>query len=188
MTPHHDDVLNLVAELSSNQLTGLTTRQAEEKLQQAGPNQLKAKKKKSLLARFLGQFADPMIIILLAAAVISFVVALNGHDANEFFEPILILLIVVANAIMGVSQESKAEKALDALKELSAPHARVLRDGTVQMVDSAVVVPGDVVLIAGKGHETSQLIGGATLPFDDRREARAALERRRGAKRPEGVR
>ncbi|NLW79211.1 MAG: cation-translocating P-type ATPase [Ruminococcaceae bacterium] len=147
MTPHHDDVLNLVAELSSNQLTGLTTRQAEEKLQQAGPNQLKAKKKKSLLARFLGQFADPMIIILLAAAVISFVVALNGHDANEFFEPILILLIVVANAIMGVSQESKAEKALDALKELSAPHARVLRDGTVQMVDSAVVVPGDVVLI-----------------------------------------
>ncbi|MDL2327108.1 cation-translocating P-type ATPase [Ruminococcaceae bacterium OttesenSCG-928-A11] len=133
--------------LEADPARGLSAGQAGERLAQYGPNQLQAKKKKSMLVRFLGQFADPMIIILLAAAAISFVVAVNGHDSKEFFEPILILLIVVANAIMGVSQESKAEKALDALKEMSAPHARVLRDSAEAVIDSANVVPGDIVLI-----------------------------------------
>ncbi|MGD9559895.1 MAG: cation-translocating P-type ATPase, partial [Oscillospiraceae bacterium] len=137
----------LLQTLGSDAQRGLSGAQAAQKLEAHGPNALQAKKKKSLFMRFLGQFADPMIIILLVAALISFVVAVNGHDAKEYFEPVLILLIVVANAIMGVSQESKAEKALEALREMSAPHARVVRDGTEQVVDSVSVVPGDIVLI-----------------------------------------
>ncbi|MDL2253271.1 calcium-translocating P-type ATPase, PMCA-type [Ruminococcaceae bacterium OttesenSCG-928-I18] len=147
MNPHSDPSELVVKELSANRDTGLSAQQAAQNLEQYGKNQLTAKKKKSLFSRFIDQFKDPMILILLAAAVISFIVALNGHDAKEFFEPLLILLIVVANAIMGVSQESKAEKALDALKEMSAPHARVLRDGTEQVIEAVDVVPGDIVLI-----------------------------------------
>lgn len=147
MTAHNDDVAQLLTQLHTDPATGLTQEQANTVLQEVGKNQLTAKKKKTWLARFIDQFKDPMIIVLLAAAVISFVVALNGNEASEFFEPILILLIVVANAIMGVSQESKAEKALDALKGMSAPHARVLRGGAEVVVDSAEVVPGDIVLI-----------------------------------------
>ena len=91
------------------------------------------------------QFKDAMIIILLLAAAVSFVVACFGHDPMEFFEPLLILLIVVLNAVLGMVQEAKAEKALDALKSMSAPHARVLRDGKEQVIDAAQLVPGDVI-------------------------------------------
>ena len=86
-----------------------------------------------------------MILILIAAAVISFVIACMEGNPKEFFEPALILLIVIMNAIMGVMQESKAEKALDALKNLSAPHARVLRNGTEAVIDAALLVPGDII-------------------------------------------
>ncbi|MBQ9118821.1 MAG: cation-translocating P-type ATPase [Lachnospiraceae bacterium] len=88
---------------------------------------------------------DVMILILIAAAVISFVIACMEGNPKEFFEPALILLIVIMNAIMGVMQESKAEKALDALKNLSAPHARVLRNGTEAVIDAALLVPGDII-------------------------------------------
>ncbi len=102
-------------------------------------------KRKTNLQRFLEQFKDAMIIILLLAAAVSFVVACFGHDPMEFFEPLLILLIVVLNAVLGMVQEAKAEKALDALKSMSAPHARVLRDGKEQVIDAAQLVPGDVI-------------------------------------------
>ncbi|MDL2323767.1 cation-translocating P-type ATPase [Ruminococcaceae bacterium OttesenSCG-928-A16] len=147
MTAYSEEVPELLRQLQTDPATGLTESAAKATLAKVGKNQLTAKKKKGMLARFIDQFKDPMIIVLLVAAVISFVVALNGHDSKEFFEPVLILLIVVANAIMGVSQESKAEKALDALKEMSAPHARVLRGGAEVVIDSVDVVPGDIVLI-----------------------------------------
>lgn len=86
-----------------------------------------------------------MILILIAAAVISFVIACVEGNPMEFFEPVLILLIVVLNAFMGMLQESKAEKALDALKSMSAPHARVLRDGEERMIDASELVPGDII-------------------------------------------
>lgn len=86
-----------------------------------GENRLKEKKKTSSFRRFIGQFADVMILILLAAAAVSFFLAFTGEDKTDFFEPILILVIVVVNAIIGVLQENKAEKALEALNELSAP-------------------------------------------------------------------
>ncbi len=86
-----------------------------------------------------------MILILLAAALISFVIACIEGNPIEFFEPALILIIVVLNAVMGMLQESKAEKALDALKSMSAPHARVIRDGEEKIIDAAGLVPGDII-------------------------------------------
>ena len=125
--------------------TGLTDAQAEERLREAGENRLAEKKKKTNLQRFAEQFKDVMILILLLAAAVSFVVACTEGDPMEFFEPLLILVIVVLNAVMGMVQESKAEKALDALKTLSAPHARVLRGGKESVIDAAKLVPGDII-------------------------------------------
>ncbi len=131
--------------LSSNAERGLTSSQVAELQGKFGPNKLNEGKKKTNLQRFLEQFKDVMIIILLLAAAVSFVVACFGHDPMEFFEPALILLIVVLNAVLGVVQESKAEKALDALKNMSAPHARVIRDGAEQVIDASGLVPGDII-------------------------------------------
>ena len=135
----------LLRELSTDEARGLTAGEAAKRLAQYGPNKLQEAGKKTNLQRFLEQFKDVMIVILLLAAVVSFVVACFGHDPMEFFEPLLILLIVVLNAVMGMVQESKAEKALDALKNMSAPHARVIRDGQEQVVDAAGLVPGDII-------------------------------------------
>ena len=108
---------------------GLSQNEVTERLQKYGENRLREKKKQSNLSRFIGQFKDVMIIILLIAAAVSFGVVVFEKNWGELFEPILILVIVVLNAVMGVYQEGKAEKALDALKNMSAPHARVIRDG-----------------------------------------------------------
>jgi len=124
---------------------GLSAAEAEKRLGRYGANVLAEKKKKTNLQRFFDQFKDAMILILIAAAVVSFVVACVEGNPGEFFEPALILLIVILNAVMGVLQESKAEKALDALKGLSAPHARVLRGGAEQVVEAAALVPGDII-------------------------------------------
>lgn len=147
MKPYSKDTKSLLTEFEVNVEVGLDTKQVELKRAQFGENKLKAKKAKSMVVRFLEQFKDVMIIILLVAAAISFVVALNGEDSMEFFEPLLIVLIVVLNAILGVVQESKAEKALDALKSLSAPHARVRRGGMETVVEAVELVPGDIILL-----------------------------------------
>lgn len=147
MLPHNSKLENLISELSTDEKKGLNTDQIIIRLQEYGENKLKEKKNKSTLQRFFDQFKDVMILILLAAALISFAIAIYEGKISEFFEPTLILLIVVINAIMGVMQESKAEKALDALKNLSAPHARVLRSGKEEIIDAAQLVPGDVILL-----------------------------------------
>ena len=145
MTPHNTPQEDLLKELRTSLEAGLSSQEAQQRLGQYGENKLAEKKKKTNLQRFLEQFKDAMIIILLLAAAVSFVVACFGHDPMEFFEPLLILLIVVLNAVLGMVQEAKAEKALDALKSMSAPHARVLRDGKEQVIDAAQLVPGDVI-------------------------------------------
>ena len=124
MVFHSKKAEEAVKELSSDLQKGLTESQVIEKRKQYGENKLREKKKKTNLQRFIDQFKDVMIIILLIAALISFVIACSEGNPKEFFEPALILLIVIMNALMGVIQESKAEKALDALKNMSAPHAR----------------------------------------------------------------
>lgn len=142
---HSEIPEKVIQELNSNQVTGLTNKQVKTKREQFGENKLREKKKKTNFQRFLDQFKDIMILILLAAAAISFVVACVEKEPKEFLEPVLILLIVILNAVMGVMQESKAEKALDALKNLSAPHARVIRNGEEQKIEAAELVPGDII-------------------------------------------
>lgn len=145
MTAHAKTREIVVQELNSDQLHGLSQEQAAEKYALYGENKLREKKKKTNLQRFFAQFKDVMILILLAAAAVSFVVACLEGDAEGFFEPVLILLIVVLNAIMGVVQESRAEKALEALKGMSAPHARVIRGGEEAVINAAELVPGDII-------------------------------------------
>lgn len=136
---------DVVKELSADTSKGLSEAQVADKRCRFGENKLLEKKKKTTLQRFVDQFKDAMILILIAAAVISFVIACIEGNPKEFFEPVLILLIVLMNAVMGVMQENKAEKALDALKNLSAPHARVLRDGKEKVIDAVELVPGDII-------------------------------------------
>jgi len=132
-------------ELGTDITKGLSSQEVENRLTQYGNNVLKEKKKKTTLQRFAEQFKDVMILILIVAAVISFAIAIIEGEPKEFFEPVLILLIVVMNAVMGVFQESKAEKALDALKSLSAPHARVIRNGAEEVIEAKDLVPGDII-------------------------------------------
>lgn len=145
MNPYFDSKEEVLTALESDEAQGLSSEQVKSKQAQFGRNQLVEKKKKTNWQRFVDQFKDTMIIILLIAAAVSFGIAMVEGDVAEFFEPALILLIVILNAIMGVLQESKAEKALDALKSLSAPHARVLRDGVESVIDAAELVPGDII-------------------------------------------
>lgn len=124
---------------------GLSTAEAQKRLEENGRNALEAAKGKSLLRRFLEQLADPMIIILLAAALVSGVLAVVENDS--FADVIIILAVVIINAVLGVYQESKAEKAIEALQKMSAATSKVLRDGKVQIVPSEELVVGDVVLL-----------------------------------------
>lgn len=135
----------LIQELRTSAESGLSEEEARKRLERYGENKLVQGKKKTNLQRFGEQFKDVMILILLVAAAVSFGIACFGHDPMEFFEPLLILLIVILNAILGVAQESRAEKALDALKNLSAPHARVIREGQEKVIDASQLVPGDVI-------------------------------------------
>ncbi len=137
-----DDVLS---SLASDVKTGLSSAQVSELQEKYGPNKLREKKKKTTLQRFFDQFKDVMILILIVAAIVSFVIVCVEQNWGELFEPALILLIVILNAVMGVMQESKAEKALDALKNMSAPHARVIRDGEEKVIEASELVPGDII-------------------------------------------
>lgn len=145
MIPHHEDLAAILKHLLVEPEQGLTSAEAKRRLAEYGENKLQERKKKTIVQRFFEQFSDVMILILIAAALISFVIAC--YEREGFFEPILILLIVVLNAIMGVIQESKAEKALEALKSLSAPQARVIRDGTQTIIEASQLVPGDIILV-----------------------------------------
>ncbi len=125
--------------------TGLSAKEAEKRLEENGRNKLVATKKKSLVRRFFEQLADPMIIILIVAAVISGVLAVVE---NEFpTDVIIIMAVVLINAVLGVFQESKAEKAIEALQEMSAAQSKVLRDGKIISVPSEELVVGDIVLL-----------------------------------------
>ncbi|MBQ7346926.1 MAG: cation-translocating P-type ATPase [Clostridia bacterium] len=158
MLYHHRIPEDILSELNTNQTSGLSAAEVEKRREQYGPNKLKEKKKKTNLQRFIEQFKDVMILILIAAAVISFVIACVERNPKEFFEPALILLIVILNAIMGVVQESKAEHALEALQSLSAPHTRVIRDGQEQIIEASELVPGDII----------RLEAGDSIPADAR--------------------
>jgi Ca2+-transporting ATPase len=129
-----------VFELLGTNQQGLSTNTAEEKLLQFGPNELQEGKKKSIVSMLLAQFKDVMILILLAAAIISGII-------GDLTDTIVILVIVLLNAVIGFFQEYRAEKAMQALKQMAITQARVLRDGSSNWLPATVLVPGDVVLL-----------------------------------------
>lgn len=130
----------ILQELDVDEKNGLSSTEALRRLEKYGKNKLETKKKKNLFKQFLSQLKDVMIYILIIAAIIS---AFLG----EISDALIILLVIIINAVIGVIQESKAEKALDALKELSTPKALVKRDGSLKEILSEDIVPGDIVII-----------------------------------------
>lgn len=135
---------DVFAEVKSTE-AGLTTKEAAARLARDGKNKLDEAKKDSLLKRFVKQMLDPMIIILIAAAAVSAVVA--GMEKEFPADVIIILTVVLINAVLGVYQESKAEKAIEALQAMAAATSKVLRDGKILSVKSEELVAGDVVLL-----------------------------------------
>ncbi len=136
-----ENVLNVVG----SKAEGLSTTEARERLEKNGKNKLVEGKKDSLLKRFLSQLTDPMIIILLVAAAISG--ATSIYAGESFADVFIILFVVIINAVLGVYQENKAEKAIEALQEMSAATSKVLRDGVIVSVKSEDLVVGDMVLL-----------------------------------------
>ena len=133
-----------LSEVKSSE-AGLTSKEAAERLAKDGKNKLAEAKKDSLLKRFLSQMADPMIIVLIAAAAVSGVT--SYYAGENFADVIIIMAVVIINAILGMYQESKAEKAIEALQEMAAATSKVLRDGKIQVVKSEELVAGDIVIL-----------------------------------------
>lgn len=138
------DTQSALASVSSNE-NGLTNAEAQKRLCDNGPNKLAEGKKTPLIVRFLEQMKDPMILILLAAALVSGITA--AIEGESFADVIIILIVVIINAVLGVVQESKAEKAIEALQKMSAATCRVLREGQILRVKTEELVVGDIVLL-----------------------------------------
>ena len=164
---HYCEEVESVVKHVQSTLEGLSTQEAEKRLAANGKNKLAEAKKDSLLKRFISQLMDPMILILLAAAAISGVLAVV--EGESFTDVIIILAVVIVNAVLGVYQESKAEKAIEALQEMSAATSRVLRDGKIVSVHSEDLVVGDVVLLeAGDAVPADgRLIENASLKIEE---------------------
>ncbi|MEG2310672.1 MAG: calcium-translocating P-type ATPase, PMCA-type [Clostridia bacterium] len=132
--------------LNTDLRIGLKDKEILKRKKEYGENKLKEKKKKNLLFKFIDQFKDFMICILLIAAIISAFIAFN-QNTNDYMDSIIIISIVVFNALMGLFQEHKAEKSLEALKKLSSPTAKVKRNSKILVIPSSELVPGDILLI-----------------------------------------
>ncbi len=143
MSWHQREMREVIEELRSSPM-GLSSEEARRRLEEYGPNELKEKKKKTPFAMFLDQFRDFMILVLIAAAVISGFI-------GELSDTIAIIVIVVLNAVIGFTQEYRAEKAMAALKKMAAPSATAIRNGMSETISAFRLVPGDVVMLeAGK--------------------------------------
>ena len=144
MSYHNLSIEDTLQLLNTNKDSGLTSKEVSKRQKTYGYNQLESPKKNSLFLRFLSQFADFMIIILILAAFISFFVSyVNGE--TDYIDPIIIFIIIIMNALIGLIQETKAEHSLEALKKLSAPTAFVLRDGIHSTIPAIELVPGDII-------------------------------------------
>ncbi len=146
--PYSATAEQIAKEIDTDLVKGLTSDEASLRYAKNGPNSLGEEKKVPLWKRFLQQFADAMVIILIAAAALSAYMAFkSGGGFEEWIDVIVILAIVILNACLGVYQEGKADQALAALKKMSSPQTKVIRDGKLHMVDSENVVVGDVIAI-----------------------------------------
>ena len=135
--------------LKSNFSVGLSEEEARERLKKYGKNKLEDKKKENIIVKFIKQFNDFMIIILIIASVISGVMA-KIDGTGDYIESIIIIAIVVFNAIMGLIQENKAEKSLEALQKMSAPVCKVIRNGKQIIIPGEDVVIGDIIILEAR--------------------------------------
>ena len=155
-------------QMQTNIEFGLNEKQVEDKQNKFGLNKLEEKKKESIFIKFIKQFNDFMIIILIIASIISAVVArLEGN--NDYIDSIIIIAIVVFNAIMGLVQETKAEKSLEALKKMTAPTCKVKRNGKISTIKSEQIVPGDIVLLEAGNYVPAdcRLISSSNLKIEE---------------------
>ena len=169
-----ENTQEVLAELKSEN-AGLNSTEAAYRLEKNGKNKLAEPKKVSLFARFLSQMADPMIIILLAAAVVSGITAV--YAGESFTDVFIILFVVILNAILGVYQENKAEKAIEALQAMSSATSKVLRDGHIVVIKSEDLVVGDIVILEA----------GDAIPADGRIIESASLQTEEAALTGESV-
>jgi Ca2+-transporting ATPase len=130
-----------INKLNTDVESGLSSQEAQQRLEEYGPNEIQESERTTTLQKFIAQFKDFMIIVLMVAAVISWLVS------GELADAVVIMIVVVLNAIMGVFQENKAEEAIDALQQMASPEAHVRRNGQVESLKSTEIVPGDIVLL-----------------------------------------
>lgn len=152
----------VLEELKVDPAAGLSSAEAAGRLEKHGPNQLKGKPKKSMIALFFAQLKDMLIYVLLGAAVITVIV-------GEYMDAVIILAVVLLNAAIGVFQEHKAEKAIEALQQMTTPRSLVRRDGDIREIDSVDIVPGDIVILdAGRYIPADlRLLEGANLQIEE---------------------
>ncbi|MCL2235970.1 MAG: cation-translocating P-type ATPase, partial [Defluviitaleaceae bacterium] len=143
---HNMDLGRSLSKIGTNTHRGLTKDEAESRLQEFGRNELAHKREAPLILRFFAQFKDFMVIVLLFAAGLSYVAG-RLHGENRTTDALIILAIVSLNAVLGLVQESRAKKALEALRDISSPEARVLRDGQVITIKACEIVAGDIVYL-----------------------------------------
>ena len=143
MSDWHSRPLEQVMKELDSRPSGLTERESAQRLERLGPNQLEPPRKPSVLARVLGQLKDPMILVLLGAAALS-MVASGGED---WLDGAIILIIVLVNGVISITQEDHAQQALEELRRMSSPQAHVLREGRAKKISAAALVPGDVILL-----------------------------------------
>lgn len=155
-------------QMQTNIEFGLNEKQVEDKQNKFGLNKLEEKKRESIVIKFIKQFNDFMIIILIIASIISAVVA-RLEGSNDYFDSIIIIAIVVFNAIMGLVQEAKAEKSIEALKKMTAPTCRVKRNGKISTIKSEQIVPGDIVLLEAGNYVPAdcRLISSSNLKIEE---------------------
>ena len=155
----------VLKELDSNVNYGLSTYEFEQRLEKYGANELTAKKKQSIFVRFLLQFKDVLIIILLIAAVLSLIVS----KAEDWVDSLIIFVVVLLNACLGVYQEKKAEDSLEALKKMSSPECKVQRDGKTFMTPSSKIVPGDIIVVEAGDYvpADARIIESSNLSIDE---------------------
>lgn len=139
---HNKNINDIVKTFNTNIQCGLSNEEALKRLETNGYNQLQAKKKTSLFVKFLMQFKDILIIILIIAGVVSIIV-----DPHEWIESLIIFIVIIANALLGVIQENKAEKSLEALEKMSSPLCKVIRNNTIEQIETKNLTVGDIIVI-----------------------------------------
>ena len=136
----------ILRKLKTNEKTGLSIEEVKRRQEKYGKNKLKDKPKESIIIKFFKQFNDFMIIILIIASIVSAIIS-NIQGENDYIDSIIIIAIVILNALMGVIQEAKAEKSIEALKEMTPPKAKVIRNGQTIEINAQELVPGDLIIL-----------------------------------------